>query len=338
MDDVNALREIDDRTSQKNERTIILGSAESMLAKRLPFVQSLGHPPVDAINRNMAYQQNYMRAHLITTHTLADIIERDVVHHMPDVVVLFLVDGLAYGDVLEWICESLQPCFVDGPSVTYRFLDDNRLNPRVGFASIINRPSVHERMYVHGYHFPRGFTYWQPESNTIADFMFEGIPFSRVANFESILHTLATQPVASQTYLQIVREGLDGLAHGKRELQRLEIESAVQAILNDVNRLIDLLSTSRQKVRLYLTSDHGILWKTEHAWELVNAGKGSHARFTSHRPSEDAMEYVVRAENVIPYYLFRYPYLGTRITINDSGVHGGLSYQELITPLAIFQG
>ena len=32
------------------------------------------------------------------------------------------------------------------------------------------------------------------------------------------------------------------------------------------------------------------------------------------------------------YYLYHYPYLGSRIRANDSGVHGGLSYWESIVP------
>ena len=134
-------------------------------------------------------------------------------------------------------------------------------------------------------------------------------------------------------------KGLDGLAHGKRELQRTEVESAVEAIQGDLERLLNLLEQKVSSVVLYLTADHGILWKIEHNWRLLDGIKSSHSRFTSQAVPKHLQDYVVRIENNHPpYYLLRYPYLSNPIAANDSGVHGGLSYQESFVPMAVFKG
>lgn len=337
-DEIDLLRDLDDRKSRLKDNILILSDQANQLAHRFPAFYADEHPPVEAINRHMAAHLDYLRRFLLTTHDIAQAVEQDARDKHPDIVVLFLVDGLSYGDVLGWRCDSLQPCFVDGPSVTYHFIDGNTLNPKVGFASIVNRPSLARRLYAQGYTHPRGYTYWQPDTNVIADYMFDGIPTLRVANFESILRSIESSPVTASSYVQIVREGLDGLAHHKRELSRLEIEGAIQSIYDDVQRLLDALTRAGHRVCLYLTADHGILWKTEHSWETIPRIKDSHTRFTSTRPMDEVLERAVRVENSVPYYLFRYPYLGKAILINDSGTHGGLSYQESITPFAIFRG
>ena len=67
-------------------------------------------------------------------------------------------------------------------------------------------------------------------------------------------------------------------------------------------------------------------------------GAGHKPRYSLKLPEDRLVEYTVKMENSgIPYYLFRYPYLGAAIRSNDSGVHGGLSYQESIVPFAKFK-
>ena len=333
------IHRLDDRRDTVEGQVLIVDQNPDARS-RFPMFRSAAHPPVDAINRNISSHLDYVRSHLVTSRTVAQYVAADVERRCPNTVVLFLVDGLSYGDVLGWKCASLQPCFVDGPSVTYRFVEDEgrSVNPEVGFAGVVNRPSIFSRLHELGYTHARGYTYWTPGSNEIADYMFDGIPYRRVANFDSVLRSIEGEVFPPGSYLQIVREGLDGLAHGKRELSRLEIESATDAIGQDIDRLLSALGKGDGTASLYLTADHGVLWKTEHPWELMDQVKGDHPRYAENRPPESVLDRAVRIVSAEkPYYLWRYPYLGAHIPANDSGVHGGLSYQESIVPLAIFR-
>ena len=202
------LRQLDERQTHLEGSLLVLDH-HPILCERFPSFQSLAHPPIDAINRNMPNHLEYARTHLLTTHKVAEYIVDNVVDKQPEAVVLFLVDGLGYGDIQSWPYSTLQPCFVDGPSVTYRFREGEAksLVGEVGFTSIINRPSIYDRLYSLGYQYARGYTYWSPGGNEIADYMFLGIPYQRVANFEGILRSLESESVRPGMYVQIVRQG-----------------------------------------------------------------------------------------------------------------------------------
>lgn len=330
------LQNLDNQLCIDTQPKLILAGGGTLKA-RFPTVHSLKHPPVSAINRNMRYHLDYARQHLVTTHKVAGFIEEDVRRNRYQLVVLLLVDGLSYEDVRNWNAKVV-PCFVDGPSVTYRFQVDTKddLVQKVGFASIINDPSIYQRLYRSGYHHARGYTYWRPKNNLVADYMFRGVPFQQVVNFEGIIQQIQQQVFPPYTYLQIVREGLDGLAHSKRELHRSEINGAIQAVAADIEHLLDVLRQKGFSACVYVTADHGILWKKEHPWQDIKLPE-SKPRYAQHY-SEAAQDYAVRFENGgNPYYLLCYPFLGSPIRANDSGIHGGLSYQESIVPLMKFE-
>ncbi len=335
--DVNHFLETLDNRGYIETRAKLILSDNEILKTRFPQMRSLEIPPIGAINRNMRHHLGYARTHLLTTHKVAQKVEEDVRQHHPELVVMLLIDGLSYADVLDWDT-SIEPCFVDGPSVTYRFYDDDRdkLVEKVGFASIVNTPPIYQRLYRLGYRHARGYTYWKPKDNIIANYMFTGMPSEQVVNFEAILQQLSRETLPKYSYIQIVREGLDGLAHGKRELRRTEIEGAIRGILDDIERLLITLKSTGFSVYLYATADHGMLWKDEHQLENLKL-PDSKPRY-SPRYSSEIEEYAVRMENGgVPYYLLCYPYLGSAIRANDSGVHGGLSYQESIVPFLKFK-
>lgn len=330
------LSELDDVLVAPQSPTLIL-QHDPRLAVRFPTISLMKHPPIDAINRNMHCHLEYAREQLLTTHGVAAALTEDVTEHRYDIVVLMLIDGLSYGDVVDWIDTAI-PCFVDGPSVTYRLADDQRtVLPTVGFPSIVGSPSVFSRLYDLGYKNALGYTYWEPDSNVISDYLFNQIPTHRVANFEAILTELRSFTFKQPTYVQIMREGLDGLAHSKREVSQAEIDGAIVAIRQDVERVMQVLNKHKCRLCLYLVADHGILWKTEHAWKLLDL-TGSKPRYSMTRPEEGAYAHAVRYERSGQvYYSFIYPYLGNRIKADDSGVHGGLSYEESIVPFAKFE-
>lgn len=333
------IKDLEQKTVHDEMPLLFIGE-ERVLANRFPRLTAFELPPVELLNANLSSHIDYARNSLLTTHKIASYIEQDIVRDPVDVVVLFLVDGLGYRDALG-AGGDLQPCFVDGPSVTYRFYEDEktRVVETVGFPSIINRPSVYRRLYDLGYHHARGYTYWQPDNNAIADFMFAGMPFEQVTNFDSILLRLDAERLLPQTYIQLVRQGLDGLAHGKRELHIGEIEMATRAIFSDLERLQNILHQKVGSARIYLTADHGILWRKElQPMQIIQSLKDTHPRFSQHKPEVKIKDSWVRFENSsVPFYLFRFPILGRQLPSNDSGVHGGLSYQESIVPFIKFE-
>lgn len=331
----NSLMDLDDCRVITHDPILIL-KEDVRLANRFPVLHIGGHPPIDMINQHMHCHLEYIREHLLTSHKVADNIINDVSTARYDVIVLMLIDGLSYGDTLDWNAK-ITPCFIDGPSVTYRLHEDGRVLQDVGFASIINRPSIFSRLSGHGYRDAVGYTYWKTDTNAVSDHLFERIPTIQVANFEAILREIDSLNIVRPTYIQVLREGLDGLAHSKRELSRSEIEGALIAIRNDIERLLDVISAKQLTACVYVTADHGVLWKNEHHWQTRDL-PGSKPRYTETRLSEDEAAYSVRFERSgRKYYAFRYPYLGSRIRSDDSGVHGGLSYQESFVPFMKFK-
>lgn len=324
------LSELDQYHYQPLDRILVLANHDYLRA-RFPCYVIQDAPPPEAINRRMHYHLDYMREFLLTSHKVADRIMSDVAAQYFDVVLLLLIDGLSYADTLHWKLNE-QPCFIDGPTVTYRFRADGTIVDKVGFASIIGNPPLAERLYQQGYRKARGYTYWLPEHNAVAERMFRGIATKRVPSFEAVLRDIAANPPQSLTYFQIVRDGLDGLAHNKREVGTDDIIGTLRSLRQDIERLIGLLRESRLRSCMYITSDHGILWKHEHRFSSIDV-KGSHPRYVEgvfELPTNvNAVQF--QADTQV-YQCFSYPFLGSKLPIDDCGIHGGLSFQESIVP------
>lgn len=322
-----------------DESNLLVLETKSPLAQRLPVVRCHEVPTLALLNERLPLNLTYARCHLLRTVDLAAHISHHVAYQMADVVVFYLVDGLSYWDIGTWPFE-VQPCFVDGPSVTYRIVEESgkQVNEQVGFPGIIGRPSLAERLYPLGYRQARGYSYWNRD-NLVADYMFRGVPLTRINSFEGLVALLREEPLQPPTFIQIVQEGLDGLAHHRRELRRAEIDAAIDKIRVDVSMLVDWLRARGYSVSVYLTADHGLLWRTEHHFRpLVYSGERQprYARaVTPQEPPAHATRFTV---GDVSYDLFHYPYLAKEIKSNDSGVHGGLSVQESIVPLVKIRG
>ncbi len=328
--DAAALAEELDDLAPHAIRPIWLTDVQPRLANRFLQADASAPPPFDAVNRALPGRLDYARRHWLTHRTIADRIVADAAQRRYRTVALLLVDGLGYADVADWP-EHVQPCLVDGPSITYYKEREGRyIQPEIGFPGIVGTPQLARRLIEVGLLHSRGFSYWSRETNEVSDCLFEGVPLTRVVRFSEVIAALRNVNL-EHTYIQVVREGLDGLAHRRREVTSIEVRETVQAIRADALALLDVLREGPRPAALYLTADHGILWKAEHAFKMLGTDDRAHPRYGTHPPAneESATSFVFDERT---FYVYHWPYLGTSIRRNDSGVHGGLSAQESIVP------
>lgn len=318
-----------DAPSPHAERPVLITRFDSRYKDRFLLWEATQRPPAEAINRALPYRVDNARRHLLTHQGIADRIVADVQQRGYQAVALLLVDGLSYDDTVEW-SEHPEPCFVDGPSITFARISEKAIAPDIGFPAIVSQPPLAPRLAEIGIPHSRGFSYWDREQNDVSALLFQGMPLARVDEMADALDALATIKLAG-IYLQLVREGLDGLAHRRREVSMNEVQAAVEAIHRDYRQLVGLLAASGVRSAVYLTADHGVLWKKEHEFCLIEGSGPQHPRYAQECPREPNTASRFEMQDQV-YYLYHYPYLGRHIRANDSGVHGGLSYWESIVP------
>jgi len=322
------VEELDD-FSPHAERPLLIIRTDPHHKKRF-FVQNVTSCPCpEAINSSLPYRLGYARQHMLTHKGVANRIVSDAVEKGYRTVALLLVDGLSYHDAMNWK-EQTEPCFVDGPSITFAQTEDGTIAPDIGFPAIVGTPPLARRLAEVGIPHSRGYSYWEREANDVSAVLFDGMPLNRVGDMSEALDLLSNEKL-SGVYVQLVREGLDGLAHRRRELSVDEIQSAVGAIHEDYLGLVELLADSKVWGAAYLTADHGILWKAQHEFGGVEGVGQQHPRYAFQLPLDSGCASKFKMQHQT-YYLYHYPYLGSRIRADDSGVHGGLSYWESIVP------
>ena len=247
-----------------------------------------------------------------------------------DLIILFLVDGLSYQDVCSWTDSmgqtlSVEPCLVDAPTLT-----------RVAFPNLIGSPPLAMRLFEAGYHDRLGFTYWTREDNQLTNRLFHTIADVRkVGDFPQILATLRSYLSDARhrkSYVQIVRTGLDGYAHGQK--RRPPIAAIVAEVYQELESLATLCNELRLRARLYLSADHGILWRDEFKPEIIGDAPGkSSLRWCSWRElyhqRDKGRRFVFGDQE---YYCLGFPKLRRPLRIDEQGVHGGISFQESIVP------
>ena len=220
--------ELDDFTSHAI-RPVWLTDVQSHLTDRFLQADASAPPSLDAVSRALPGRLDYTRHHWLTHRTVADRIVADAAQRRYRTVALLLVDGLGYADVADWP-ERAQPCLVDGPSITYyQERESQHILPEVGLPGIVGTPRLARRLIEVGLLHSRGFSYWSRETNEASDYLFEGVPLTHVVRFSEAVAALRSANL-EHTYIQVVREGLDGLAHRRREVTPIEVREAVQAI------------------------------------------------------------------------------------------------------------
>ncbi len=328
-DPYTLLEELDSPTPH-SVRSVIIPHLDTKYVDRFLTLNLLESPPAQLININLPNRIETARQWLLTNHRVADRIIADVQQHGYDTVILLLVDGLSYADVAHWP-ERPEPCFIDGPSITYSRTSTDQVDPQVGFPAIINSPPLARRLVEVGIRHQRGYSYWSRAQNDITETLFAGIPLEKVNGFDEAYEKISQLSQIKGLYIQIVREGLDGLAHSRREISDVEVKAATEAIHQDLRLLVSFLSKRETHGAVYLIADHGILWKNQHAWQEINYLNANRPRYTTQISPHSNLTSTFSTDRQT-FSLLHYPYLGRSIRANDSGVHGGLSYWESIVP------
>lgn len=276
-------------------------------------------PDPQEINRHLVHRLDYVRASVVSQASAGASLARRFLNGDFDCGILLLVDGLSYFDCSHWP-ERPGVCFVDGPSIT-----------KFGFLQIMQASELATLLIGDGRYRLRAYTYWGHERNELADQVFAGIPIERVRNFPDVLARLHSAKLEQQ-YVFILREGLDELAHRRRELTRGERQACIQAIHDDMTALMDLVRDRKHRALIALISDHGIVWRENSSFQVITSHETSwHGRYSERPPSAPGLATPLgvgetRAYCLHPGLLCREP------RSNETGFHGGLSAEESFVP------
>jgi len=311
---------------------LLITASDTQYDGRFPHVRCYHDPFTPALNAVLFDRYDEIASRMLCQSQVAERIVAEAIRR--DFIILFLVDGLSYQDVRNWADStdrtlSVEPCLVDVPTLT-----------RVAFRNLIGTPSVAMRLFGIGYHHRLGFTYWTREDNQLTDRLFHTIAeVKKIGRFSQILATLRSHLSSAgqrKSYVQIVRTGLDGYAHAQK--RRPPVAAIVEEVRQEFKQLAalcgELCSELGLRARLYLTADHGILWRDEFEPEVIGDAPGkSSPRWCGWRDlyhqRDKGRRFLIDGEE---YHCLGFPKLRRPLRIDEQGVHGGISFQESIVP------
>ena len=286
-------------------------------------------PPVEWVNQKLPEHFNALctaDSKVLKQSQLAQTVTDRVSHKRPDVVVFLVLDGLSLYDVTDWafpdawrvVCE---PCFVDGLSAT-----------QSGMSRLIGSPPLTHHLFPLGYVQRLGFSYWERAQNQLTDVLFSEFPptqLFRVATFAEVLDRLQTTDLTDRVFIQIVRTGLDGVCHSHRE--KPNVDAMLNQLKSDVEQLVEVVGASEKAMRIFITSDHGILWFKEQK-VMPSQLRSKSARFYRESPSDLAGITVAEAGETFTV-LTGDGVIARNRKVTEWGFHGGISAQESFVPL-----
>jgi hypothetical protein len=293
---------------------------EPALRHRFPAVCCTHDPLTMELNRVLRRRFEFIKRRMLCQSEVANEIARltDV-----DAIALMLVDGLSYADLQRNIAGldrsyRIQPILVDGVSITEQ-----------GMVRLVGEPPLVHRLFDAGFRNCLGFTYWDRATAPLTDRLFVGFGdcVHKVKSFDDVLAVLA-QANLRGAYVQIVRAGLDAVAHRQRD--KPNVAAGVADILNDFDRLAAVFAQKNISAQVHLISDHGILWAHEHALQPYEFSGAKHPRYYEHAKSGKHVLTTTFEDR--EFALLEYPYLRRELRANEWGVHGGLSFEESVVP------
>ena len=233
-------------------------------------------------------------------------------------VVLIIIDGLSYMDCRYW--RNVIPCLVDTVS-----------NTTCGFNNIIGSSnSIAYQLFKKEISNFVGFSYWD-RTNELTGELFKNIsPLHKIERFSDILEKIEKIEL-NNTYLQIVLNGLDGIAH--KNWDEPLIIPIVEKLYKKINHIYEILQKFGVKGDFFVTSDHGILWK--HQQDLVKISQDDvHKTYNvRYYPTKLMGPRTINFHSCGKNYSsIKFPFITRKLRANEWGVHGGLSLAESITP------
>jgi hypothetical protein len=252
------------------------------------------------------------------------------------VIVVLILDGLSYGDlcnVASSLAGSIEPCLVDVPTLTH-----------IAFPNIVGalnqQHRIAETLFNKGFQQRLGFTYWTRQQNELTNQLFRSFAVSqmfRVSRFSEICATIAQSEIKNRTYIQIVRNGLDEYAHRSRQM--IQKEPFIEEFVKDFLELGELFKQNNCRANLYLTSDHGLLWKSEFSPEIIDNKPQFSIRFFDSDDNKETSLGTYKRWKIGEryYYCLNYPYSHRHFHMNEQAAHGGISFQESIVPFVSVQ-
>ena len=273
-----------------------------------------------------------------TTLCQSDISDRFVdLADQYDVVTLVIVDGLSY---IDWISYGgdATPVYVDVPTVT-----------ECGYPNVVHPQdeglSVATRLHKRGFQTKRAYTYWEKQYNNLTELLHK--PFSPnevkgdVESFNDVARDLRRQAVIDSTYIQITLTGPERVAHQIKEDPY--VENQVEQVRDKLEELNEILSDQVEDHLILATADHGILWRMETEFSVIEDGEYEHTD-RRHLSGSDAHRSLPPDKGIsdqydqTQYYRLHHPYLFHSLRSNEPGVHGGYSCEECIVPLITLKG
>jgi hypothetical protein len=195
---------------------------------------------------------------------------------------------------------------------------------------LVGIPRLVSRLLGQGYVHAHGFTYWTREGNDLTDMLFNG--FGRnvhaspsIAGVVSDLQRLDLD----RTFVQVIRDGTDHVAHEWRDTP--PVRALVQGCFDQLERLADVVRSAGRSGLLFLSTDHGMLWREEH--ELVTVPEPGQPRPRYHEATRIGERLFTFPGVEGTGSALQYPYVRRSLRANEWGVHGGLSYEESVIPL-----
>ena len=281
-------------------------------------------PPFPSIAQvNKVLPSRFETANLFKQSEVAAEITARTAQESPQIVVLLVFDGLSFYEVVDWELPNakLEPCLVDGLSTTESAMQ-----------RLIGSPVLTHRLFDLGYVRRLGFSYWARARNTLTDALFAEFPenqLHRVTTFDEVLSTLKESEWSTQTYVQIIRSGLDGVCHFNRE--RPNIKGLLGDLKRDMLLLLEVLRETERSFRLFITADHGILWYADQ--DIIPfAQEKFNARYTEGAFASGDNILMLDTDEGIYTVLTGDKIITKNRKVTEWGFHGGISAQESLVP------